>query len=179
MKTNQEDENQIESIIKQSKVTFDEDMNSKHKKKKLASVLAFTFVLGATLTMISCSPESKKEKVDNAEIDVLESEQALVRANKEYKEDVKNYRVASRERIQANNQRIMEYNANIDDMNKEDRSEYKEKIRKLEEKNNDLKKRMNNYEADTNEDWERFKTEFNRDMDELGLALKNLVTDNK
>lgn len=35
------------------------------------------------------------------------------------------------------------------------------------------------YKNDTSSDWKSFKEEYNRDMDELGQAFKNLTVDNK
>ena len=38
---------------------------------------------------------------------------------------------------------------------------------------------MEDYKADSKENWESFKTEFNHDMDELGNAFRDLTIDNK
>lgn len=37
---------------------------------------------------------------------------------------------------------------------------------------------MDEYKADSKEQWDAFKAEFNRDMDELGIALKDLTVKN-
>jgi hypothetical protein len=38
--------------------------------------------------------------------------------------------------------------------------------------------KMDNYKADSKENWEKFKVEFSRDMDELGAAFKDLTVKN-
>ncbi len=48
---------------------------------------------------------------------------------------------------------------------------YLNKIKELELKNSDMKKKMDEYKADTKEGWEKFKTEFEKDMDNLGVAI--------
>jgi hypothetical protein len=39
-----------------------------------------------------------------------------------------------------------------------------------------MKKRMDDYKVESKEKWDMFKAEFSNDMDELGLAFKNLFT---
>ena len=53
------------------------------------------------------------------------------------------------------------------------------KIAKLEMKNTDMKKRLADNNSENKENWENFKTEFNRDMDELGVAIKDFTIKNK
>ena len=55
---------------------------------------------------------------------------------------------------------------------------YAKKIENIEQKNKDLKAKLVAYETNQS-DWEKFKREFNHDMDELGKAFKDLTVDNK
>ena len=45
-------------------------------------------------------------------------------------------------------------------------------------KNSDLKMKLDNYKAEGKENWKKFKIEFNRDMEELGIAFKDLTVKN-
>lgn len=81
-------------------------------------------------------------------------------------------------RTEANNKSIAEFNARTSNEKKELQAEYQKKIAELEQKNSDMKKRMDEYKADSKEQWDAFKAEFNRDMDELGIALKDLTVKN-
>jgi hypothetical protein len=56
---------------------------------------------------------------------------------------------------------------------------YAKQIEALELKNKNIKLKVQEYKNDTNSDWQSFKEEYNRDMDELGTAMKNLTVDNK
>ena len=55
---------------------------------------------------------------------------------------------------------------------------YGKRIDQLESDNKALKQRLNDYET-SQSDWEKFKTEFNRDMSNLGNALNDLTIDNE
>ncbi len=143
-------------------------------KKSLLLLTVSVFITATLLT--SCN--SSAEKVENAENDVLDAEKALEIANAEYLSDVENYRIETRDRIEANNQSIIEFNARIENEKKEAKAEYKKQIAELEQKNTDMEKRMDDYKADSKENWEKFKEEFNNDMIALGEAFKNLTVKN-
>lgn len=54
---------------------------------------------------------------------------------------------------------------------------YAQRIDSLELKNKDLKFRMSNYEI-THSNWAKFKSDFNRDLDDIGLRLKEYANEN-
>ena len=58
------------------------------------------------------------------------------------------------------------------------KEEYNKQIAELEKKNMEMKKRMDEYNGESQDQWDRFKSEFNRDMDQLGTALSNLTVRN-
>lgn len=51
---------------------------------------------------------------------------------------------------------------------------YATKIKKLEQQNKALERRIKDYREDQ-DDWESFKSDFNRDLDELGKELRELL----
>mgnify|MGYP003530308073 FL=1 len=73
---------------------------------------------------------------------------------------------------------IADFKSRIANEKKAVKDEYNKKIAELEQKNADTQKKLNEYKADSKEKWEMFKSEFNRDMDELGTALSNLTVKN-
>ena len=145
-------------------------MKNKITPIKILAIAAFLSVAG-------CNTSAKK--VENAEKNVSEAKQDLAKANSEYQADVEAYRVEVKNKIRENNQRISEITALTNYEKKESTAEYKAQIAELERKNKDMAKRMDEYKADASDGWQQFKSEFSRDMDELGLALKNFVTKNK
>ena len=90
-------------------------------------------------------------------------------------QDIQNYKKVNEDRIASNNQLIADFKSRIANEKKAVKDEYNKKIAELEQKNADTQKKLNEYKADSKEKWEMFKSEFNRDMDELGTALSNLT----
>lgn len=140
-------------------------------KNSISMLMVSFFALSTIFT--SCT--SPAQKVENAQNDVTEAEADLVQAQADYLTDVENYRMQKAEAIAANNQSIEEFNARIEQEKKAASADYKMKISELEQKNSDMKKRLDDYKTDTKEQWEAFKTEFNRDMDQLVVNLNDLV----
>lgn len=138
-----------------------------------------------TLTLAIClaggfltSCKTSAEKVENAKDEVDAATQDLNKANKEYLADIEQYKRETADKIAANNQSIAEFNARMESEKAEVRADYQKKIASIVQKNSDMKKKMDEYKAEGKDQWEKFKSEFNRDMDELGKAFKNLATDN-
>ncbi|MBB6004375.1 peptidase M23 [Arcicella rosea] len=142
-------------------------------KKTILLITAFTLT---TAFFTSCN--SPEKKVENAQTEVVEANKDLIDANQAYLDDVESYKVTTAERIAANDKSIAEFKVRIDKEKKEAKADYLEKLTKLEQKNTDLKKKMDDYKDDGKENWDKFKAEFNHDMDELGEAFKDLTVNN-
>lgn len=138
-------------------------------KKSILMLAAFTFITGAILT--SCNTSA--EKVDNAEKNVQQANEDLYNANQEYLADVEKYRKETEDKITANNKSIMDFKARIALEKKDAQIAYAKEITVLEQKNSDLKKKIDTFKAESKEQWENFKVEFGKDMDELGTAFGN------
>lgn len=143
-------------------------------KKSILLLAVSTMIIGSSLT--SCS--SSAEKVENAEEKVTEANIDLDKANKEYLEEVVQYRVEKAESIAANEKSIVEFKARIEKDKKGARVEYLAKIAELEKKNTDMKYKMDNYKEEGKEKWVIFRDEFTRDMLELANALNDFNINN-
>lgn len=141
--------------------------------KKTYLVIAATAIIFGTT---NCNDSGKK--LDDATTEVSEASKDLIEANDAYLEEVKQFKLETAQKISENEKSIMEFNERIAGEKKEANKEYKEKIAQLEAKNSDLKLKIENYKADTKENWDKFKLEFSHDMDELGAAFKDLTTNN-
>jgi len=128
-------------------------------------------MLGIFLMFTSC--DNAAQKVVKAEENVVDAEKDLQMAEEEYLADIEQYRLLSAEKIAANNRSIAEFNARIEQEKKEVRADYRSKIKELEIKNSDMKKKMDEYRVEGKDKWEIFKTEFGKDMDELGESISN------
>lgn len=136
----------------------------------VVALFVFAVIVGA------CSSPTKK--VEEAQTDVIEANKELDEANAEYMADMAKYRMETAEKIAANDLIIKDLNARISNQKKNRQVEYKQKVAELEQKNMDMKRKMEDYKQDGKENWEKFKAEFNHDMDELGNAFKNLTVNN-
>jgi hypothetical protein len=143
-------------------------------KKSIFTSAALAFFIAAGIT--SCNTPT--QRIENAQEEVNDAEEDLKKANEAYLADVVAYRKETAEKIANNNQSILDFNKKIEAKKVEARADYKMKILALEQKNADMQRRMNDYKSDGKDDWNKFKTEFNHDMDELGKAFKALTVNN-
>jgi DNA repair exonuclease SbcCD ATPase subunit len=151
--------------------------------RKSILILTIPALVSASLLFTGCSTsadkvENAKQDVTDAKADLRDAKADLKDANREYLADVESYRRETAEKIEDNNQSIIAFKARIKNEKAEASENYKKKLAELERKNADMKKRMEDYQADGKDNWETFKMEFNRDMESLGLAFKNLTVNN-
>jgi lipopolysaccharide export LptBFGC system permease protein LptF len=139
--------------------------------------LVLSFFL-TTILLISCA--SPSEKVENAKEDVVDANNKLDTAIKNYQADINAYKIETASKITANELAIKNFNSKIENEKKELRASYLSKIEVLEKKNRDLKNKLDNYQDDGNDKWRTFKAEFGKEMDDLGKSIKDLASkDNK
>ncbi|MFY8137614.1 MAG: peptidase M23 [Flavobacteriales bacterium] len=127
-----------------------------------------------TFFFYGCSDSG--QKVQSAQDDVEEANKDLEVAKTNYLEDVAEYRKQTAVMIAQNEKSIAEFNERIKNEKADEKYKYEAKIKELESRNTDMKKRMDDYKVESKEKWDMFKAEFSNDMDELGLAFKNLFT---
>lgn len=145
------------------------------KKSYMSLVLSFFLT---TILLISCA--SPSEKVENAKEEVVDANNKLDTAIKNYQADINAYKIETASKIAANELAIKNFNSKIENEKKELRASYLSKIEVLEKKNRDLKNKLDNYQDDGNDKWRTFKAEFGKEMDDLGKSIKDLASkDNK
>ena len=137
-------------------------------------ILKSSVVMLVLLAFYQVGCNSSTKNLEDAKTESVKAETELKIAEKEYLEDLREYRISKANEILENEKRIAEYKA----LKVENKVEINEKINAIEKKNNELKTKMENYKDDGEENWKTFKSEFNRDMDELGKALKDLTIKN-
>lgn len=153
------------------------------KKILFTIAVAITFTTGTILT--GCQSSEQKEdaaeqKVEDAKEDLKDVQQdANTEAQKvATAEEWKAFRSDTEVKIQNNQKRIDDLRVQLNKPGKTLDPLYAKRIETLENENNELRMRMDNYEK-SQSDWEKFKMEFNHDMDELGRSLKDFTVDNK
>ena len=150
----------------------------------IAITLYTMFIAGISGT--GC--QSPAEKADNANEKVQEAKQDLKEAQKDAisaeqkavnEEEWNAFKNEIAIKIKANETTIAEMKAKMKKSGKNLDAMYEKNIESLEQRNKDLNERLNAYEKGAKSDWASFKREFNHDMDELGMALKDLTVNNK
>lgn len=132
-------------------------------------------ILAVAIASVFTSCKNSSEKVANAENDVVEAQEKLKEAENDYLIDVEKYKEMTAAKIDANNKSIADFNERIAKDKKAVKAEYKEKIAQLESKNTDMKKKIDEYKLEGKEKWDTFKTDFDREMDELGKSINDVI----
>lgn len=145
------------------------------------TVAASLFVAGAMFTACN-SPEKKVdkawEKAEDAKEDLSDAKEDLAKARQDSVDDVAKYKVIWANQISKNEDLIAEYRLTIDKMkDKEAKAKAKKDADELERKNNEMKAKLEKSDKDSN--WDKFKREFEYDMDQLGKSIADLFKDNK
>jgi hypothetical protein len=143
-------------------------------KKTIYTISTLLLIILSIFT--ACNTPAKN--VENSADAVIEANEELNEANKNYEEDLAKYKQETYQKLSENEQSAANFRARIATEKKEAKEDYDIKIAELERRNSDMKKRMEDYKGDSKEKWESFKNEFNNDMNELGTAFKNLTVNN-
>lgn len=144
--------------------------------KKLIFTLSATILLtGAIFT--SCNTAA--EKVDRAEDKLIKADENFNTAKDEYLADIEKFKKETNAKIDANNLTIADFKLKIATSKKDAQVYYQEQIAILEQKNIAMKQKLDAYEESGKDNWESFKTEFNKDMNDLGEAFKNFTVKNE
>lgn len=138
-------------------------------------MLAFCTVICTGILVTGCN--SPSEKIHNAKDNVTEAKNELNEAQEDYAADMLRFKEEMGIKIQENEKTISEINLKIEQNKATRRADYLTQIALLEQSNKELKLRMTEYKADSKDNWQKFSSEFVRDLDKLGLALKNFVVD--
>lgn len=144
---------------------------------KITNLWISTIFVVSGLLVTGC--KSSTEKVEDAEENVLEATEDLATENEAFLLEVEEYKKSTNAQIAANEKSIMDFNARIATQKSNAKVAYEKRIEELNNKNSDMKKKMDDFKSDNRENWEIFKTEFNRDMEELGASFRDFTIKNE
>ena len=152
--------------------------------KKLIFTLATSILLGGAISILLASAifiscDTGAEKVDNAKNKAVEADENFNKVNEEYLADIENFKKETVAKIDANNVMIADFKAKTAYAKKEAKAYYDEQIAILQQKNIEMKAKLDAYEETGKDNWETFKAEFSRDMNDLGEAFKNFTIKNE
>jgi len=92
-------------------------------------------------------------------------------------EDFHKFKKEAESKIKENQAKIAELKAKKSNDGKEVKKKYDKKVLALEQKNNELKNKIKKADDTKTNMWTSFKRGFNREMDELGDAFKDMNAD--
>jgi phosphoenolpyruvate-protein kinase (PTS system EI component) len=139
------------------------------------AIAAVALLLSASF--IGCN--SPSQKVEQADANVAEAKKDLVQAQNEYAVELSNFKQETDKTISANEKKIYDIRIRMEKDKMSAKEEYKRLISELEQKNSALKQRMDSYQDESQVKWDLFKTEFNKDMNDLQESLNNFFVVNK
>lgn len=148
-------------------------------KKFVYLFSAITLITGSSL--ISCNNSAEDGTTDNdtkTDTVVIEEKTEAVTVKVATSEEWAAFKTDAEAKIEANEKRIAEIKVNMKKPGKLFDKMRAERIEALEQRNRDLRLKITAYETNKT-DWDKFKEEFNHDMDELGKAIGDIFTDNK
>ena len=148
--------------------------------KKIVYLFSVLTLFSGVL-LYSCDTTPKDDTTDNDVKDTVVVEQnntEVVTVRVATTEEWTAFKKDAEERIEANEKRIEELKVKLKKPGKLLDKMYEDRIATLRERNRELRAKIAGYET-TQTDWEKFKSEFNHDMGELGKAIDDIFTDNK
>ena len=130
-------------------------------------------ILVVSIGSILFSCKSANQKEASARRNVVDANQELIDTKASNAAEWKVFRAESQAKIMDNKQRIAELKVSLNKPGTTFDGMRKTRIEKLETKNNELQSKLNNYDGNST-DWKTFKSNFNKDMKEIGDNIKNI-----
>lgn len=121
------------------------------------------------------SPSDKAQKVENAQEDLNIAEKNLQKAVLDSTNEYDRYKMDSESKLKENDLKIAQLKANLKSDKAEIRTKYENELVALENKNAKLKTSIADYKETDKNKWEKFKTNFNHDLDELGQSISRMA----
>lgn len=153
------------------------------RSMEVLKISGIVFVGFLSLTMVAACSKTSDQKMADAKADLNEVvediEDAVDEGQDAARDEWLKFKEGYEAKIDANEKVIAEYKSRMTGANGKMQAKFEKKIDDLEKRNRVLKAKLNDYKSDGKTAWEQFKSEFDHDIDELGVALKDFVVNNK
>lgn len=152
-------------------------------KRYILTVTLAALLIGGGLINGCLSSDQKKEAAQaqviaaQKNLDKVQNNANKVNERIATADELKTFKLESELKIKNNEVRIAELRLKMNKTESANQHVYIKRIDSLELKNKNLKTRMGNYEL-IHSDWNKFKRDFNRDLDTLAYNLKNITEKN-
>jgi predicted RNase H-like nuclease (RuvC/YqgF family) len=144
-------------------------------KNKILTLVVIGFTAGVVLAGCQNKGEQNSKLTQDSLAQAGVDSQAVKTT---YSEDWQNFKSESEQKIKENENSIAAFKEKMKKSGKKVKAGYKKEVANLEETNRQMKKKLEEYKNDGKSTWADFKAGFNKDMDKLGKAVKDLTSDN-
>lgn len=143
-------------------------------KKSILAITLFSIFIGLGVT--SC--DSPSEDVKDAKEEVKDANKDLEEAKEALRIDMEVYKQEVLLKIMENDSKIAEHQEMIVTEKGADKLKHQEQIIDLEARNAKLKIKLESYNGEGRDNWEMFKTELNKEINDFGIALQKISSKN-
>ena len=141
------------------------------------TIMVFAVIASMAGMLLTGCGKTTEQKLDKAKEGVGDATQELKNARAEYLAEWETFKRESEAAIESNGKRIDAFKAKMDKASPTVKAQYDKQVAVLEQRNRDLKKKLDDYKDEGQGKWEEFKTNFKRDMDDLGKTMTDLFKD--
>lgn len=141
------------------------------------SILKLAFISGLfCITLMSCnnSPSAKEKELNEATEDLVNATEDLDQAKYDSIKDFKEYKDSILLKLEANEKVITDLNLKINKKTASERRVDQIEIERLEKRHEVLKQKIENYKPGLEQQWELFKVDFNKELDDFGKSLSKM-----
>jgi hypothetical protein len=141
------------------------------------SILKLAFISGLfCITLMSCnnSPAAKEKELNEATEDLVNAKADLDQAEYDSIKDFKEYKDSILLKLEANEKVITDLNLKINKKTASERRVDQIEIERLEKRHEVLKQKIENYKPGLEQQWDLFKVDFNKELDDLGKSLSRM-----
>jgi len=144
-------------------------------KNKVLTLAVIGFMAGIVFMGCQNTEEKNSQQPNESMVETKPDSQAVQTS---YSDEWQSFKSTSEQKIQDNENSITAFKEKMKKSGTKVKAKYNIEIAKLEATNRAMKKKLEEYKNDGKSAWEDFKTGFNKDMDKLGKAVKDLTSDN-
>lgn len=141
------------------------------------SILKLAFISGLfCITLLSCnnSPAAKEKELNEATEDLVNAKADLDQAEYDSIKDFKEFKESILLKLEVNEKVITDLKLKINEKTASERRVDQIEIERLEERHEVLKQKIENYKPGIEEQWDLFKVDFNKELDDLGKSLSRM-----
>jgi len=146
------------------------------KMRYFRLMIAGVIMAGSTfLSGCNESPERKAENVEQAESKLVKAEDELEKSQSDSAMAYTTFKSETDRILAANEIKMLELKASMLASRSEISTQYEKDLEALRIENEKLKSNLETFTYGTNENWENFKTNVNRDIDRLGKSISAMA----